>query len=41
MTDNENFCLRLNGFEENARIYWQELQTEKDLYDVTVPVPGI
>ena len=36
MTGSENFYLRLNGFEGNAKIYWEELQTEKDFYDVTL-----
>merc|ERR1719482_1617538 len=36
MADNENYCLRLNEFEGNAKIYWQKLQTENDLCDVTL-----
>ena len=36
MAVSDNFSFILNGFEGNAKIYWQELQTEKDFYDVTL-----
>ena len=36
MASGENFCLRLNEFESNVKIYWQQLQVEKDFSDVTL-----
>ena len=36
MVGNDNFCLRLNEFEGNVKIYWQELQKENDFCDVTL-----
>ena len=36
MAANDNYCLRLNEFEGNAKIYWQELQKENDFCDVTL-----
>ena len=36
MANVENFCLRLNEFETNVKIYWQQLQDEKDFCDVTL-----
>ena len=36
MASNENYCLKLNGFEGNAKLYWQELQLENDFCDVTL-----
>ena len=36
MAGNDNYCLRLNGFESNAKIYWQDLQAENDFCDVTL-----
>ena len=36
MSSNENFCLRLIGFEEVIKSCWQELQRENDLCDITL-----
>ena len=34
MASNENFCLRLNNFENDVKTSWSELQTETDFCDV-------
>ena len=36
MAARDNFCLRLNGFENNVKTSWQELQKENDLCDITL-----
>ena len=36
MASDANYCLQMNRFEENGKIYWQELQMEKTFYDVTL-----
>ena len=36
MATNENFCLRLNDFEAVIKSYWQELQRDNDLCDITL-----
>ena len=35
MPGSDNYCLRLNEFEGNVKISWQELETDKDFCDVT------
>ena len=36
MVGNVDFCLCLKDFEGKSKIYWQELQNEKDFCDVTL-----
>ena len=36
MDQNENFCLRLNGFENNVKLSWQDLQTDQIFCDITL-----
>ena len=36
MSEGENFCLRLNEFENNIKTFWKELEAEKDFCDVTL-----
>ena len=36
MVNNDNYCLRLNQFEKYAKTSWQELQMDKDYFDVTL-----
>merc|ERR1719291_536587 len=36
MASNESFCLRLNEFEGFIKSYWQELQDDNDLCDMTL-----
>ena len=36
MAEGDNFCLRLNEFENNIKTSWQELQAENDFCDVTL-----
>ena len=36
MIGNVDFCLCLKDFEGKSKIYWQELQNEKDFCDVTL-----
>jgi len=36
MTGSDNYCLRLNEFEGNGKISWQELEIDKDFCDVTL-----
>ena len=36
MVGNVDFCLCLKDFERKSKIYWQELQNEKDFCDVTL-----
>ena len=36
MTGSDNYCLRINEFEGNVKVSWQELETDKDFCDVTL-----
>ena len=36
MSASKKYCLRLNEFEGNAKLYWQALQKEIDFCDVTL-----
>ena len=36
MVGNDNFCLRLKEFEDNAKMYWQELQKDNYFCNVTL-----
>ena len=36
MASNDNYCLCLKEFEDNAKTYWQELQMENNFCDMTL-----
>ena len=36
MSANDNFCLRLNSFDENVKRAWKEMQMEEDFCDMTL-----
>ena len=36
MDTEENFCLRLNSFDENVKTAWKEMQMEEDFCDMTL-----